>query len=73
MDSNYEALDGADALVIHTEWKTFRVPDFDRLSDELGSKVIFDGRNLYEPTMLKKQGWTYYAIGRGDSVADRNG
>ncbi len=58
--------------MIHTEWKTFRVPDFEMLADELGSKVIFDGRNLYDPEMLKEQGWTYFAIGRGDSITKRN-
>ena len=71
-DDKHAAAKGADALVIHTEWKTFRVPDFEMLADELGSKVIFDGRNLYDPEMLKEQGWTYFAIGRGDSITKRN-
>jgi UDPglucose 6-dehydrogenase len=68
VDDKHAATRGADALVIHTEWKAFRVPDFEMLADELNSKVIFDGRNLYDPAMLKEHGWTYYAIGRGDSV-----
>src|SRR5690606_39275808 len=63
-----EALEGADALVICTEWKAFRAPDFDIVKRELKNPVIFDGRNLYEPRKLKKLGFTYYAIGRGDSV-----
>jgi UDPglucose 6-dehydrogenase len=61
-----EALDGADALVIVTEWKEFRSPDFDHLKKTLKAPVIFDGRNLYDPAMMKKQGIKYYAIGRGD-------
>ena len=60
-----ETLEGADALVIVTEWKEFRSPDFDNLRKQLKSPVIFDGRNLYDPGMMKKQGFTYYAIGRG--------
>jgi UDPglucose 6-dehydrogenase len=62
-----EALDGADALIIVTEWKEFRSPDFDHLKKTLKAPVIFDGRNLYDPASLKKQGFKYYAIGRGDS------
>lgn len=61
----YEAAKGADALVIVTEWKEFRSPDFDRLKEELKSPLIFDGRNIYDPAMLGRFGFTYYAIGRG--------
>jgi len=61
-----EALDGADALVIVTEWKEFRSPDFENLKKQLKTPVIFDGRNLYDPVMMKKHGFTYYAIGRGE-------
>ena len=61
-----EALDGADALAIVTEWKEFRSPDFDYLKKQLKTPVIFDGRNLYDPAMMKKQGFTYYAVGRGE-------
>ena len=61
-----EALDGADALVIVTEWKEFRSPDFDHLKKTLKAPVIFDGRNLYDPVAMRKQGFRYYAIGRGD-------
>ena len=71
-DDKHAATKGADALVIHTEWKAFRVPDFDRLADELNNKVIFDGRNLYDPEMLKEHGWSYFAMGRGDSVTGRS-
>ena len=60
-----ETLEGADALAIVTEWKEFRSPDFDNLKKQLKSPVIFDGRNLYDPGLMQKQGITYYAIGRG--------
>jgi len=63
--SAYEAAEGADALAIATEWQEFRSPDFDRLRELLKSPLIFDGRNLYEPSMLERFGFTYYAIGRG--------
>jgi UDPglucose 6-dehydrogenase len=62
-----ETIEGADALVIVTEWKEFRSPDFDGLKKQLKSPVIFDGRNLYDPAFMKKQGFKYYAIGRGET------
>jgi UDPglucose 6-dehydrogenase len=64
----YEAADGADALVIVTEWKEFRSPDFDRLKQILKSPLVFDGRNIYDPAMLGRFGFTYYAIGRGKAL-----
>ena len=64
-DTAYSAVDGADALVIITEWQEFRSPDFDVLKDKLGDAVIFDGRNLYEPAHVENLGLQYYAIGRG--------
>ena len=66
-DTAYDATDGADALVIITEWQEFRSPDFNRLKDQLADKVVFDGRNLYEPDTLEQLGLEYYAIGRGRS------
>lgn len=63
-----EALRGADALAIVTEWQEFRSPDFELMASQLHRKVIFDGRNLYDPGFLKRFGLKYYAIGRGDSV-----
>ncbi len=63
-----DALDGADALAIVTEWQEFRSPDFDTIKSSLKHPVIFDGRNLYDPGFVKRFGLTYYAIGRGDSV-----
>jgi UDPglucose 6-dehydrogenase len=61
----YEAAQGADALAIVTEWQEFRSPDFDRLRALLKSPVIFDGRNLYDPAMVGRFGFSYYAVGRG--------
>ena len=58
------ALEGADALVIATEWQVFRAPDFDAIKAKLKQPVIFDGRNLYEPNDVRAQGIEYFAIGR---------
>ena len=60
---------GADALAIVTEWQEFRSPDFQLIKQELRDPVIFDGRNLYDPAMLEGLGLSYYAIGRGRSLA----
>jgi UDPglucose 6-dehydrogenase len=62
--SQYEAVQGADALMIMTEWPEFRTPDFDKLGEALNNKVIFDGRNLYELKDMDKLGFEYYSIGR---------
>jgi UDPglucose 6-dehydrogenase len=59
----YEAVDGADALIIHTDWTMFRTPDFDRLKSRLKSPVIFDGRNLYNHEKLTQLGFEYFYIG----------
>ncbi|AKM00665.1 UDP-glucose dehydrogenase family protein [Burkholderia pyrrocinia] len=64
VDTQDVAVTGADALVIVTEWKEFRSPDFTRLKAELKAPVIFDGRNLYEPDAMAELGIDYYAIGR---------
>ena len=64
-----EALNGADALAIVTEWQEFRSPDFTYIKQELQESVIFDGRNLYDPDMVEALGLAYYGIGRGRSVA----
>jgi len=60
-----EAVRGADALAIVTEWQEFRSPDFDAIRAALATPVIFDGRNLYDPQLMKRFGFTYYGIGRG--------
>jgi UDPglucose 6-dehydrogenase len=67
------ALEGADALIICTEWKHFWAPDFDQLHDKLGDRVIFDGRNIYDPHKVKELGFAYYGIGRGLSVSRDQG
>ena len=67
-DSAADALQGADALVVVTEWKQFRSPDFRHLQAVLGDAVVFDGRNLYEPAEVETAGLAYYGIGRGRSV-----
>jgi UDPglucose 6-dehydrogenase len=61
-----EALQGANALIVVTEWKNFWSPDFDLIKNTLKDAVIFDGRNLYQPELLKKQGIVYYGIGRSN-------
>jgi len=62
--SSYEALRGADALCICTEWMVFREPDFERMAELMKAPVIFDGRNLYDPVKMHKLGFTYFSIGR---------
>ena len=64
-ESAYGALDGADALVIVTEWQEFRSPDFQAIKEQLADDVVVDGRNLYEPQVVEALGLKYYAIGRG--------
>ncbi len=63
-DDQYTAIDGADALVICTEWSVFRNPDFDEVTSKLKNKVIFDGRNLYDLDEMKELGYYYSSIGR---------
>jgi UDPglucose 6-dehydrogenase len=65
-----EALLGADALAIVTEWREFRSPDFDHIKSTLRSPAIFDGRNLYDPEQMQKAGFDYYAIGRGKLASE---
>jgi UDPglucose 6-dehydrogenase len=63
-DSQTGCLDNADALIIVTEWKEFRSPDFDAIKVTLKQPVIFDGRNLYDPQLVRGMGFEYFAIGR---------
>jgi UDPglucose 6-dehydrogenase len=63
-----DALTGADALVIVTEWSLFRSPDFDAIRRRLKQALIFDGRNLYDPDYMREAGFVYYAIGRGENA-----
>lgn len=63
-ESAYDALEGADALVLVTEWNEFRTPDFEKIRAALKTPVVFDGRNVWKPESLKKKGFQYYGIGR---------
>jgi UDPglucose 6-dehydrogenase len=63
-EKSYDALAGADALAIVTEWNEFREPDFKRMRSLLRSPVIFDGRNIYSPEHMRSLGFTYFSIGR---------
>jgi len=63
-EEQYEALNGADALMVLTEWNEFRNPDFEMIKAKLNSPVIFDGRNIYEPEKMRDSGFSYYCIGR---------
>lgn len=60
----YSALEGADALLICTEWQVFRTPDFDRMQQGLNTPCVFDGRNLYDVDDMEQRGWEYVSIGR---------
>ncbi|NDE10386.1 MAG: UDP-glucose 6-dehydrogenase, partial [Chitinophagia bacterium] len=64
VENQYEALQGADALVIATEWSEFRTPNFDRISSLLKNKAIFDGRNLFDLNKMGDLGYHYVSIGR---------
>lgn len=63
-EDGYAALEGADALVIFTDWPKFRTPDFDLIAEKLPGKLIFDGRNMYDPRLLAKRGFRYFCVGR---------
>jgi UDPglucose 6-dehydrogenase len=63
-ESQYHALENADALIIATEWSEFRTPDFERLDQAIKHKVIFDGRNLFEVEKMRDRGYYYESIGR---------
>ena len=63
-NSPSETLDGADGLIVVTEWKEFRSPSFGEIKNRLSQPVIFDGRNIYDPEMVKSYGLAYYGVGR---------
>ncbi len=68
--SEYDAINGADALIVCTEWGQFRVPNFDKIKSELKEPVIFDGRNIFKPKLMKEKGFVYYSIGRVPVLQD---
>ena len=63
-NEQYQALNDCDALVIMTEWKSFREPNFAKIKQNLKSPVIFDGRNIYSVTDMKEAGFQYFSVGR---------
>ena len=63
-DKSYDALKGADALAVVTEWNEIREPDFPRMRKLMRSAVIFDGRNIYNPEQMQTHGFAYFSIGR---------
>ena len=63
-DHKYDALDGADAVCVLTEWKEFRAPDFEEIKKRLNAPVLFDGRNLYKTSHVLEEGFTYFAVGK---------
>ena len=68
MANQTEALQGADALLIVTEWREFKSPDFDSIRTLLKTPLVIDGRNLFEPELMRSLGIEYQAIGRGESI-----
>ena len=70
VDELYDAVDQSDALLLLTEWKEFRAPDFDQLEQQLISKVIFDGRNVFDPKVVAMHNLSYYSIGRRPVLAE---
>ncbi len=67
-DDSYAALEGADALIVTTEWKEYRSPDWERVRSLLKTPAVFDGRNLYDPALMKELGYRYFGIGHGESI-----
>lgn len=63
-ENKYDALSGADAMIVLTEWKQFRAPDFEEIRSRLKQKIIFDGRNLYNTHKVQEMGFKYYAVGK---------
>jgi UDPglucose 6-dehydrogenase len=63
--TNYDAVEGADALIVVTDWNEYRHPDFERIRAALRRPIVVDGRNLYDPAKMRSLGFSYYSIGRG--------
>jgi UDPglucose 6-dehydrogenase len=66
-ESNYDALEGSDALCVVTDWNEYRHPNFDRIKGMLRRPIVVDGRNLYDPAKMQRLGFTYFSIGRGSA------
>ncbi len=69
-ERNYDALEGADALLVVTEWQPYRRPDFERMKASMRRPLILDGRNLYEPGRMREMGFEYRGVGRGSNAAE---
>lgn len=69
-DSGYQCLEGADALVVLTEWNEFRRPDFAKMKEKMNTAVIFDGRNLFDPERMASRGFDYFCVGRPQQVIE---
>jgi len=65
VESNYACAEGADALALVTEWRDYRRPNFERLAGVMRGRVVFDGRNIWEPADVRAASFTYFGIGRG--------
>jgi len=63
-DNDYQVAEGADALILMTEWREFRNPDFTRLKSIMARPILFDGRNVWDPDHVRELGFTYYGVGR---------
>lgn len=72
VESNFDALDGADALIIHTEWLPYRNPDFGGMRERMGRPIVFDGRNLYSVDRMREMGFEYHSIGRTPVGAEQD-
>ena len=70
-ESDMEAVHGADALALITEWAEFRMPDWDAVADAMSNRVVFDGRNLYRKQTMIAHGYDYFGIGMGESIAEK--
>ena len=67
MKDNYDALKNSSAMILMTEWKIYRNPDLSKMKKYMKKYIIFDGRNQYDPLILKEKGFEYYGIGRGNT------
>jgi UDPglucose 6-dehydrogenase len=70
VESAYELADGADALVVCTEWNEFKQVDFVRIKESMKQPIIVDGRNIYEPDMMQELGFIYRGVGRGSTFTN---
>jgi len=69
VDDMYEAIEGADGLIVSTDWDEFKSPDFARVSKLMRQHVLFDGRNLYRPSQMQQAGFSHYSVGRAPVVS----